>query len=466
MLDELVINGKHMAGGSTLDVINPATGEVFAQCARAGAEHIDLAVEAAYKAFPAWSATPQAERRELLRQLAGKLEAKADEIARVLTTEQGKPLAAARGEIMGAVMILRYYGELELGDVCVKETEAGRWYEQYSALGVVAAITPWNYPLMLSVAKIAPALSAGNTVVIKPAPTTPLAVARFVALSVDLLPPGVLNLVIDGGDLGERLTTHPRVAKISFTGSTATGKRVMGSASSSIKRVTLELGGNDAALVLDDAPIETTAASVLKAGMVNAGQVCVAAKRVYVPAAMYDRFCSAIADLADKIVVGDGLQEGTEMGPIQNRQQYERVLGLIENASRDGKLIAGGRLDNRKGYFIAPSIVRDLPESAELVQEEQFGPVLPILAYDDLDEVIERINATEYGLAGTVWTSDPDRGLAVAKRIQSGWVWVNTHGGMTFDLPFGGAKQSGMGKEFGMEGLKEYSQAKIIHVAL
>jgi acyl-CoA reductase-like NAD-dependent aldehyde dehydrogenase len=466
MHDELVIDGKQVTGAATLDVINPATGEVFAQCARADAAQVEAAIVAADRAFPAWAAKPQAERRALLRELADRLEGAMGEIARVLTSEQGKPLAAARGEVMGAVMILRYYGDLELADELLKEDATCRAYEQYSPLGVVSAITPWNYPLLLSVAKIAPALSAGNTVVLKPAPTTPLTVARLVALSVGLLPPGVLNLVIDAGDLGQLLTSDPRVAKISFTGSSKTGARVMESGAASLKRITLELGGNDAALVLDDADLDKTAAAVLKAAMGNAGQVCIATKRVYVPEAKYDQFCDKVAELAGKIVVGNGLEEGTEMGPLQNAAQFERVMGLIEDAAAQGKVIAGGSRTNGKGYFIAPTIVRDLPDDARLVREEQFGPALPILSYRSVDEVIDRINDSEYGLAGSVWTSDPERGLAIARRIESGWVWVNTHGVVTFDLPFGGAKHSGMGKEFGMAGLKEYSQAKTIHVAL
>ena len=275
----------------------------------------------------------------------------------------------------------------------------------------------------------------------------------------------MLNIIIDANDLGGALSRHPDIAKVSFTGSTATGKRVMESASSSLKRLTLELGGNDAAIILDDVDVKEVAPKVFDAAMINAGQVCLAVKRVYAPRALYDAFCDEFARLGAEAVVDDGLNQGAQIGPVQNKQQYDKVLEIIEDAKTQGKVVVGGGSLGRGGYFIAPTVIRDLPDDARLVREEQFGPVFPMLAYDTIEDVIVRANDSEYGLGGTIWTNDIDRGLAVAMQIETGTVWVNKHLDMPFDVPFGGAKQSGIGREQGIDGLKEFTQAKIINIA-
>ena len=460
----LLIDGKLVEGAATLDVVNPATGAVFATCARADLTQLEQAVAAAKRSFPAWAARPQFERGGLLLRLADALEDARDEFARLLTTEQGKPLPQAAGEIGGGIALLRYYAGLAFEPEVLREDETDRIIEHRTPLGVIAAITPWNYPFSLLLVKVAPALSAGNTVVAKPAPTTPLTTLRFGELAADILPPGVFNIIVDANDLGGRMTAHRDIAKVAFTGSTATGKRVVQSAAETLKRVTLELGGNDAAIVLDDVAIPIVAKKVFDAAMVNCGQVCLAAKRVYVPRAMYDDFCDELARLGAKAVVDDGLNQGTEIGPLQNRQQYDKVLDIIDSARLDGRIIAGGGALDRPGFFIAPTVVRDLPDESRLVQEEQFGPVIPVLAYDSIDEVIDRANASEYGLGGTVWTDNFERGINVAMRIDSGTVWVNKHLELPVDVPFGGAKQSGIGREKGLDGLKEYTQGKIINV--
>lgn len=466
MAFQLLIDGKLVDGKATLDVIEPATGEVFAQCARADAAQLEEAVAAAKRAFPAWSATPHAERRVLIEKIADAMEARQDEFCNLLTREQGKPLPQAQFEIGGSIAALRYFAAQDLPIETIRENEAERIFEQRIPLGVVAAITPWNFPVILLMLKLAPALSVGNTMVAKPAPTTPLTTALLGEIAADILPPGVLNVIIDANDLGGRLTEHPDIAKVSFTGSTATGKRVMASAAGTLKRLTLELGGNDAAIILDDADVKTIAPKVFDAAMINAGQVCLAVKRVYAPRAMIDDLCAEFSRLGNEAVVDDGLRQGAQIGPVQNRQQYEKVLELIDEAKQQGSVVVGGEPTGRDGYFIAPTVIRDLPDDARLVREEQFGPVFPVLAYDTIDDVIERANDSEFGLGGTIWTSNPDRGLEVAKRIHSGTIWVNKHLDMPFDIPFGGAKQSGIGREQGIDGMKEFTQAKIINVAL
>jgi acyl-CoA reductase-like NAD-dependent aldehyde dehydrogenase len=308
-------------------------------------------------------------------------------------------------------------------------------------------------------------LLSGNTVVAKPAPTTPLTTLFLCELASSVLPAGVLNTITDENDLGAKLTSHPDIAKVSFTGSTRTGIHVLQSASATLKRVTLELGGNDAAIVLDDVDIDEVAPKVFMAAMLNSGQVCLAAKRVYVPRRMYDRFCDALAALADRAVVGNGMEPSTQFGPVQNRTQYERVKDLIEDSRKNGKIIAGGWVPDGPGYFIPPTIIRDLADDARLVQEEQFGPVMPVLAYDDIDEVVERVNSSEYGLGGTIWAKDTKRAIEVSKRIDTGTMWINCHMNVSFDVPLGGAKHSGMGVQLGQQGLEEFTQLKIISAA-
>jgi acyl-CoA reductase-like NAD-dependent aldehyde dehydrogenase len=422
MAYKLLIDGHLVDGALSLDVINPATGDVLDVCPRADEAQLNAAVAAAKAAFPAWSALPQSARRAKLEALADALEARVPEFARLLTQEQGKPSPQALGEVGGAVFGLRAFAAMETGSKTLRETESERIVEQRTPLGVVGAITPWNFPVILLIMKIGPALITGNTVVAKPAPTTPLTTLLFAELAKDILPPGVLNVIVDNNDLGALLTKHPDVAKVSFTGSTATGKKVMESVSSTLKRLTLELGGNDAAIVLDDVDFKKVAPQIFDAAMSNAGQICLATKRVYAHSTIYDQLCTELARLAGEAVVDDGLKQGTTIGPIQNKAQYEKVKGFLDDAKANGKVIAGGDALGREGYFIAPTIVRDIPDSARLVREEQFGPVLPVMSYDDIDDAIARTNDTDYGLGGTVWTSNIERGIAVASRIESSTV--------------------------------------------
>ena len=461
----LLIDGKLVPGAHTLDVINPATEEVIVACPRADKAQLDQAVAAAKAAFPAWSKTPIRERGALLNKLADALEARINEFGHLLTEEQGKPLPHAIGEIHGSLAMIRYYAGLDIQPKVLKEDDTQKIVQHHTPLGVVAAITPWNFPMILLMIKLAPALLAGNTVVAKPAPTTPLTSLKFGELAKDILPPGVLNIIVDQNDLGSALTSHPDVAKVAFTGSTGTGKKVMESVASTLKRITLELGGNDAAIVLDDVDPKETAPKIFAGATMNSGQVCLAIKRVYVHSSQYDEMCDELGKLAREAVVDDGLKQGTQMGPLQNKQQFEKVKSYIEDARTNGKIVAGGELLDRKGYFVPPTIVRDIGDDAKLVREEQFGPVLPIMSYDDVDDAIRRANDTDFGLGGTVWSSDLDRAYAVAAQIDSGTVWVNKHLDLPPDIPFTGAKQSGIGPEMGYEGLLEFTQAKVINMA-
>jgi acyl-CoA reductase-like NAD-dependent aldehyde dehydrogenase len=460
----LVINGQLVAGASKLEVVNPATGKALTHCARASAAQLDMAVAAAKAAVKGWSSQPIAQRRIALMNIASALEARAEEFARVLTEEQGKPLAHAFGEIAGSVAMIRGFAAMDLPVKVLRETDRQRIVQVREPLGVVAAITPWNFPLVLLAIKLAPALLAGNTMVAKPAPTTPLTTLLLGELCGQYLPPGVFNVIVDQNDLGGALTQHPDVAKVAFTGSTATGKKVMASAAGTVKRLTLELGGNDAAIVLDDVDVREVAPKIFAGAMFNSGQVCLAIKRVFVPDSLYDAMCAELASLAKHTVVGDGLDPKTELGPIQNKLQFEKLQEFLSDANSHGSVIAGGVALERPGYFIPPTIVRDIPDSARLVREEQFGPVLPVLRYSDIDDAIERANSTEYGLGATVWSSDLNRAYDVASKLSSGTVWINNHLDMAPDIPMGGAKQSGFGAEMGQEGLEEFTQSKVISV--
>jgi acyl-CoA reductase-like NAD-dependent aldehyde dehydrogenase len=462
---KLLINGRLVEGAGTLDVINPATGRILTTAPRADRTQLEQAVAAAKAAFPSWSATPLRVRGGLLARLADALEAEKDAFAQLLTQEQGKPLPQALWEMEYSVAVLRYFAALDLPTGVLHDDAARKVVRVSRPLGVVAAITPWNFPVILLAIKVGPALLAGNTVVAKPAPTTPLTTLKFGELCARILLPGVVNVITDENDLGAALTAHPDVAKVSFTGSTATGRKVMAGGAGTLKRLTLELGGNDAAIVLGDADPKAVAAGVYAAAMANAGQACVAIKRLYVHDSIHDAVCDELGRLARETVVGDGLEPGTQMGPIQNKAQLERVKGFLEDARRNGNIVAGGRVFEREGYFVQPTIVRDIPDSARLVREEQFGPILPVLRYSDLDDAIARANDTEFGLGGSVWSADRERALEVATKIDAGTVWVNKHLDLAPDTPYGGAKQSGIGVELSQEGLEAFTQSTIINVA-
>ena len=462
---QLLINGQLEDGDTTMDVVNPATEEVFAQAPRASKAQLDRAVAAAKAAFPAWSATPIAERKAALLACADAIQANLQELARTLTQEQGKPIGDAMGEVFGAAAFFRYFTSLDLPVQVIEDSPTKLVEAHRKPLGVIGAIVPWNFPLILMSFKVPAALLAGNTMVLKPAPTTPLATLRLAALIKDCLPPGALNVIADTGDLGAEMTSHPDIRKISFTGSTETGKRVMAGAAEALKRITLELGGNDAGIVLGDNDPKTVAPALFQSAFQNSGQVCIAMKRVYVHDSIYDAVCDELAALAKAAVVGDGLEQGVKIGPLQNKVQYEKVLGLIDSARHDGKIIAGGDTPDRKGYFINPTIVRDISDGSRLVDEEQFGPVLPVLRFEDPLDAVARANASPYALGGSVWSKDLELAKDLAMRMDSGTIWINKHAELAPNIPFGGAKMSGLGTELGQHGLEEFTQLSVINMA-
>lgn len=462
---KLLIGGVQVAGDSTMDVINPATGTVLTACPRASVAQANAAVAAAKEAFPAWSAKTYAERAAVLGKYADAIEARFTEFTTLLTQEQGKPTADAQWEIGGTLAFLRYFAGLKVEPKVLEDSEIRRVEQHRRPLGVVAAIIPWNFPVLLLNGKLAPALLAGNTLVAKPAPTTPLTTLLLGEVAKDIFPKGVFNVITDANDLGGVLTSHPDVRKISFTGSTATGKKVMASAADSVKRVTLELGGNDAAIVLDDADPKAIAPAIFGTAFANNGQVCVAIKRLYVHEKIYDDVVNELADLANKAVVGDGLEAGTTLGPLQNKMQFEKVKTLVEETKKAGKVVTGGQVSDSGGYFIRPTIVRDVTDGDRIVDEEQFGPILPVIKYSDPEDALKRANNSPYGLGGSVWGKDTQRAAGLAARLESGTAWVNKHLDLVPGIPFGGAKQSGMGVEFSEEGLNEFTQNQVVNIA-
>ena len=462
---KLLINGALVDGAGSMPVLNPATEEVLADCPTASEAQLNEAVDAAQAAFKSWKNTSMDERRAKLGEIADIIDANSEELARTLTQEQGKPLADAMGEVAGAALFFRYFQSLDLPVEVLEDSDTQRVEIHRNPLGVVGAIIPWNFPIILLAFKLPAALLAGNTVIVKPAPTTPLSALHLASLIADVLPAGVVNIIADNNDLGDKITTHKGISKISFTGSTATGARVMASAASTLKRITLELGGNDAGIIMDDVDVEAVAPQIFQGAFGNNGQICIAMKRVYAHESIYDKLVDQLAKLAEEAIVGNGLEQGTQLGPLQNKMQFDKVKDYIEDGRANGTIVAGGEVPEGQGYFIPPTIVRDIDDDSRLVSEEQFGPVLPVIKYDDVDDVIERANNSDYGLGGSVWSSDIDRAYEVAKKVDSGTIWVNKHADLQPHVPFGGIKTSGIGTELGTDGLNEFTQRKVINVA-
>lgn len=461
---KMLIGGALVAGTQSMEVINPATGAGFTKVPRGTLADADAAIAAAKAAQPAWGARPIAERRLGLVALADAIAARAEELARLITLEQGKPLAEAAGEVAWTEGYLRHYATLELPDRIIQDDASGHIAVRHLPLGVVVGIIAWNFPLLVACWKIGPAVLAGNAIVLKPAPTTPVTALALGAIAKDIFPAGIVNIITDANDLGPHLTAHPDVAKVGFTGSTATGKAIAANGAASLKRVTLELGGNDAAIVLDDVDVPATARAIFGGAFLNCGQVCLAIKRVYVHADIYEAMCAELARLAQEAIVGDGLEQGTTLGPIQNKAQYDKVKGFLEAAHAEGKVIAGGAALARAGYFIAPTIVRDVTDGARIVDEEQFGPILPVIRFESDDAVVAQANASPYGLGGSVWSGDVERAVGLANALDAGQVWVNQHIAIGPHIPMAGFKQSGLGAEQSVEGLAEYTQLQVVNI--
>lgn len=459
----MTIDGKQVQTATTTAVINPATEGEAGRAPACTSEQLDSAVAAAKRAFNTWRRDEEA-RRTALRNAAELVQAKAAQIATTLTLEQGKPLAHATGEVTGAAAQLKAVAEMKIPYEITRDDAKAKIEILYKPYGVVAAITPWNFPILIAISKLAPALLAGNTVVIKPSPFTPLSTLELVEAMSQALPPGVLNAVSGDNALGAQLTSHPDVRKISFTGSVATGIKVAEVAAHDLKRTILELGGNDPAIVLDDVDPVAIAPQLFWSSFMNSGQICTAVKRVYVPQALFEPLVQAISQVAREVKVGDGLDPSTQLGPINNAMQLERVMSLVEDAKKNGATIhTGGERMNRKGYFFAPTILTNVGDDIAIVAEEQFGPVLPILPYTSIDDALARANATHFGLGASVWGKDRARARSVAQEIDAGTVWINQHLALTANAPFGGCKHSGIGEAGGRWGLASFLQKHVIN---
>ncbi len=459
----MTIAGKAEAGQETFPVLNPANGQVIGNAPECTADLLDAAVASAHEARESWIADPAARSSALL-DIADKLESNLEELAGLITLEQGKPLHEARDELSAAAGDARYYSGLSLPVETISDNGERIVQVLRQPVGPVAAITPWNFPVGTAISKLSPALAAGATVVLKPSPYTPLSTLRFGELVADALPAGVLNIVSGNDALGALMTSHPLVRMISFTGSVATGKKIAATAATDLKRIVLELGGNDPAIILDDADVDAVADGVFANAFANCGQICVAIKRVYAPASLYDQLVDALADRARAARLGDGQAAGTEIGPLCNPTQRDRIKELVSDAVGSGVRVAtGGSMADGSGYFYEPTVLAGLQGNERIVVEEQFGPALPVIQYSEVEQAIAQANDSHYGLGASVWTADPERGRTLAPRVESGTVWVNTHQSGIPGQPFGGFKWSGIGVEGGPWGMLAYTELQAIH---
>lgn len=464
----LIINGKKLETAETFGVINPATEEIVGQCPIASQKQLDEAVAAAGTAFKSWSQVDDTERAAVCGRIAEVIGEHAEELANLLTQEQGKPLngAGSRFELGGAGAWAGFTGTLSLPDKLIQDDEQAKIIQTRKPIGVVGSITPWNWPLMIAIWHVVPAIRAGNTVVCKPSPYTPLSTLRMIEIMNTVLPPGVLNCVAGKDELGQWMSEHPGIQKMIFTGSTATGKKVMQSSADNLKRLTLELGGNDAGIVLDDADPAAIAEGIIGGAFINNGQTCAALKRLYVPDAIYDALCEKLVAAAKGVPMGNGLDENTLQGPVQNKMQFEKVLAMLDDAKQKGaRVLCGGERPEGPGYFLPYTLLADAKAGMRVVDEEQFGPLLPIIRYTDLDDALAQANSSESGLGGSVWSADASRAAEVAAKLECGTAWVNQHGGIAPHVPFGGVKCSGFGVEFGEEGLQEYTTIQVVNIA-
>lgn len=459
----MTIDGKAAPTLAGFDVLNPATERVIAEAPDATPAQLDEAVASARRATPVWAGLPLQARQQYVVRIGETITANLEELAQLLTREQGKPLAQARQEMQKAAFWCTEMARLELPVETVSESATEQVRVLRVPLGVVGGIVPWNFPLALAMWKVAPALLAGNTMVLKPSPFTPLTTLKLGELLRDVLPAGVLNVISGGDALGPLMSAHPGIDKLSFTGSTQTGRAVMASAAVNLKRLTLELGGNDAAIVLSDADVEAIAPAIFWGAFANNAQYCLAIKRLYIHEDVYDRLAQALVRLAQETRVGPGDMDGVQLGPVQNRRQFERLKALLEDTRSAGyRILAGGEVANRSGYFFPVTLVDNPPDSARVVREEPFGPILPLLKFRDVDDAIARANDSEYGLGGSVWGRDAEAAMQVALRLNTGTVWVNQIHTLGPLKPMAGHKQSGVGIENGVEGLLEYTVPRTV----
>ena len=461
----MIINGAKVAAAQTFDVTNPATGELVGKAPLGTSADLEAAVAAAKAAFPAWAATPDEERAAACHAVAAKIEEHAEELARLITLEQGKPLGGigSRFEVGGISAWSHYTATLSTPVEILADDEKGRVEQHRKPLGVVGSITPWNWPVLIATWHILPAIRTGNTVVSKPSPHTPLSTLRFVELMNEVLPAGVVNVVASddqGENLGALMSAHPDIRKIVLTGSIGTGAKVAAAAAPTMKRLTLELGGNDAGIVLPDVDPKAIAEGLFWSAFINMGQTCAALKRLYVHEDIYEEVCTAFADYVKTIPMGNGLEDSSVMGPVSNQMQFDKVSRLVADAATKGRVLTGGAPG--EGLFFPLTLIADLDNGDALVDEEQFGPALPIIRYSTVEEAIAKANAAQTGLGGSVWSNNMEAAKAVAAKMECGTVWINQHGMIRPDAPFGGTKLSGVGVEFGQEGLNAYTDLQVV----
>ena len=455
----MTIKGEPTQASGTFEVFNPATCEVIANAPAANRAQLDEAVSAAREARPRWSATPLAQRRKALEAVADAIERHAEDFMKLLTREQGKPRADAEWEIGGSVIWCREIAKQSLEEQVLDDTPERRVFTRFTPVGVVGGITPWNFPVLLAMWKIAPALVTGNCIIVKPSPFTPLCTLKLGELCRSVLPPGVFSVISGGDDLGKWMTAHPGIDKIAFTGHTETGKNVMRSAAGNLKRLTLELGGNDPAIVLADVDPKEIAPKLFWAAFQNNGQFCNATKRLYVHEQVYDKVLAALVEYSKTVKVGDGAHTGTQLGPIQNEPQYRKVLEYFDDCSTQGyRYAVGGAVQsNLPGWFIPVTLVDNPPENSRIVKEEPFGPILPVLKWSDEEDVIRRANDTQYGLGASVWGRDLAAVQRIGGSLQAGTVWLNEVHQYSPHQAFGGHKESGIGCENSLHGLMGYT---------
>ena len=445
-----------------------ATGETMGYAPVHGVDDLNRVVAAARAAQPAWAALGHAERSAILRRTADEVEAHAEELARIIAQEQGKPLngPGARFEAGACAAWIRNAADTALEPEVVFEAPGTRSELHYGPLGVVGAIGPWNWPAMIAIWQIAPSLRMGNTVVSKPSEYTPLSVLAVAELMNRHLPEGVLTVVSGGRDVGEAIAAHPDIDKVMFTGSTKTGREIVKSSAGNLARLTLEMGGNDPGIILPGTDVKAIAENLFWGVFINTGQTCASLKRLYVHDSQYEEVVTTLADMAAGMPMGPGLDETSVLGPLSNKQQFDIVSRLVDDArSRGARIVTGGEAAPELGpHFYRATVVADIDDGAPLVDEEQFGPAIPVIRYTDVDDAVARANASDQGLGASVWGNDVAAAVAVAQRIEAGTVWINQHGTLNPDVPFGGVKGSGYGMEFGREGLKAVAAPKVITV--
>jgi acyl-CoA reductase-like NAD-dependent aldehyde dehydrogenase len=460
----IVVGGKSIHTSDHFEVRNPATGEGVGLAPKASRAQLDDAIAAASAAFPSWLKLPDAERKNVCRAVTKKIGEHAEELARLLTMEQGKPLngLGSRFELGGAQAWAGYTAELDIPVKVLQDNNEGRVELHRKPVGVVGSITPWNFPLMIAIWHIIPAIRTGNTVVNKPSPYTPLSTLRMIELMQQVLPPGVVSCVAGDDSLGAAMSEHEHVQKIAFTGSGATGRKVMSAAATTLKRLTLELGGNDAGIVLPDVDPRQIAEGLFRGAFINNGQTCAALKRLYVHEDVYDEVCDSLTGFARKVPVGDGLDEKNVLGPVQNSMQHGKVSRLVRAAKDAGGRVLLGGEEPDDGLFFPLTLIADLDNGNPLVDEEQFGPALPIIRYSNLDDAIAKANDNPNGLGGSIWSKDVRKARDLALQLECGTAWVNKHGAVQPNAPFGGVKASGFGVEFGEEGLLENTNVQTV----